>query len=433
MLLVGGFASGVAAAPAPDRSEVVLVLDFSASILVDEANRNRFGAALEEIADRVEETSSDLVAGDATVSIVQFASGAVDYPGCASLHMLGSPEAVKQFADCLRSVAKAYRDGLNTALEKKIGVDTNYVAAMERAAKHLPANAVRPTLILLSDGKHDVKGVPASEVKTTYERLFANRSPFAFLPVGMGLDPKERDALEAGLQRLQVIREMPACISGTTFEWPQVVFKSAAEAGSAVAVALQDATCTFTVAPTPSPSSTPAPTAEPTPTPSTAVAQVSPTPSEAVLVASVDTLSCGSPVACNPVLRPILVVLGLILAGCFATMLVVFNRDRRRGYVIAVVDVVHIANLGHGSRLGIGFVRDPATKRVTGIMVDRRRHADIRIRNLGDGRFDVKDRVGHRITAAGEAIVTADSLGGKHELVLKAFVPHPASVVSDRR
>ena len=38
---------------------------------------------------------------------------------------------------------------------------------------------------------------------------------------------------------------MPACISGAVFDWPQVVFQTADEAGNAVAVALQDATCTL--------------------------------------------------------------------------------------------------------------------------------------------------------------------------------------------
>ena len=57
---------------------------------------------------------------------------------------------------------------------------------------------------------------------------------------------------------------MPACISGATFDWPTVSFDSPAEAGNAVAVALQDATCTFTVAPTPTPPTPPpAPTAAP--------------------------------------------------------------------------------------------------------------------------------------------------------------------------
>ena len=52
---------------------------------------------------------------------------------------------------------------------------------------------------------------------------------------------------------MRIISDMPACVSGSTFDWPQVVFKSPDEAGNAVAVALQNATCTFTVAPPPPP------------------------------------------------------------------------------------------------------------------------------------------------------------------------------------
>ena len=219
VLLVGGaVAPAVRAQTAPDRSDVVLVLDFSASILQEAADRNRFGAALERIADRVESISSDLVAGDTTVTIVQFAAKAVDYAGCTDLKLLGSPEAVARFAQCLRSVAGAYRKGLDPTLTRTIGVDTNYVAAMQRAATHLPADAVRPALILFTDGKHDVRGVPASQVQVVRDRLFANRSPFALLPVGMGLDPKQRDALENGLLRLRIVNGMPACISGQTFD-----------------------------------------------------------------------------------------------------------------------------------------------------------------------------------------------------------------------
>ena len=48
---------------------------------------------------------------------------------------------------------------------------------------------------------------------------------------------------------MQIIKDMPACVSGATFDWPQVVFETADQAGNAVAVALQDATCTFTVVP----------------------------------------------------------------------------------------------------------------------------------------------------------------------------------------
>src|SRR4029078_102109 len=97
-----------------------------------EPDRKRFGAAVERTADRVDETSSDLVAGDTTVSIVQFAAKAADYPGCTELTLPGSPEPVAKFAPCLRSVAAAYRRGLSPVLARRIGVDTNYVAAMDR-------------------------------------------------------------------------------------------------------------------------------------------------------------------------------------------------------------------------------------------------------------------------------------------------------------
>ena len=257
-LLIGSAPiSTVRAVTAPDPSDVVLVLDFSASILDERADRNRFAAALERIADRVDETSTDLIAGDTTVSIVQFAAKAADYSSCAELKLLGSPEAVAHLAVCLRSVASAYRKGLTPALTRKIGIDTNYVAAMDQAAKHLPPDAVRPALILFTDGRHDVRGVPASQVPVVRERLFGSRSPFALLPVGMGLDAAGRDALERGLTGMRIVSDMPPCVSGSTFDWPEVVFDSPAEAGNAVAVALQNATCTFTVVEPPPPAPVP--------------------------------------------------------------------------------------------------------------------------------------------------------------------------------
>ena len=71
VLFGGNLAPTALAATPADRSEVVLVFDLSASILVDATNRGRFAAALDRIAARVDETSADLVVGDATVSIVQ--------------------------------------------------------------------------------------------------------------------------------------------------------------------------------------------------------------------------------------------------------------------------------------------------------------------------------------------------------------------------
>ena len=269
LMLVG--AVGLAGVPsaraqqAPDKSDVVILLDFSASILQDKANRQRFATALDRIADRVDAISPDLEAGDGTLSLVQFAARARDYPGCTDLKTLGSPRNVAKFADCLRGVAGAYRKGLDPNLRQRIGVDTNYVAAMESAARHLPKDSARPAAVLLTDGKHDVAGVPVSRVRPARDRLFGDQSPFALLPVGMGLKAGERGELKRGLDALKVIRDMPACVSGSTFDWPQTTFNSAASAGNAVALALQNVTCTFTVAPTPTPPPTPTPTPVPLP------------------------------------------------------------------------------------------------------------------------------------------------------------------------
>src|SRR4051794_19857446 len=97
IVVVAGGLAPRAVAQTPDRSDVVLVFDFSASILQDKTTRERFSAALRRIADRVDATSADLVAGDATVSIVEFATRAADYPNCADLKLLGSPNAVGRF------------------------------------------------------------------------------------------------------------------------------------------------------------------------------------------------------------------------------------------------------------------------------------------------------------------------------------------------
>jgi hypothetical protein len=503
LLVGGGLAPRALAQTTPDPSDVVLVLDFSASILEDATNRNRFGAALERIADRVDATSADLVAGDATVTIVRFATLAADVKGCADLRLLGSPSTVARFANCLRSVAAAYRKGLDPVRNKAIGIDTNYVAAMQQAAGHLPANAVRPALILFTDGKHDVRGVPVSAVQPARDRLFGARTPFALLPVGMGLDPKLRNALATGLEQLRIVRNMPACVSGATFEWPQVVFQSADEAGNAVAIALQDATCTFTAAPVPSasPSAKPRPTPSATPdTPPAApqkpsveplngalrislapdagsgasryhfecspdqggtwpgkadVGAGNPTAQIGHLTNGVDYVCrafaasatgesgasplsdavrpCGSTLECNSKLLPVLGGVGLVLLVGLVAALVWVIRGRSQGHVIAVVDVVHTANVGYGSKLGIGFVRDPGTRRVTGIVADRGPTADLRIRRLRSGSFEVRDKTSKRVAEDGETIVVIDSVGVRHGLVLRAFETSAASRVASRR
>ncbi len=588
VLLMGSAPTSVVRAQnAPDPSDVVIVLDFSASILDEKADRNRFGAALERIAARVDETSSDLVAGDTTVSIVQFAAKAADYPGCTELKLLGSHEAVAKFAHCLRSVASAYRKGLSPALTRKIGVDTNYVAAMDRAAKHLPSDAARPAMILFTDGRHDVRGVPASQVRVVRERLFGSRSPFALLPVGMGLDRTKRASLENSLAAMRIVSDMPPCVSGSTFEWPRVVFDSPGAAGNAVAVALQNATCTFTVEPPPAVPTpvvgpvrgikvlaqdgaialswtAPATTANSAPVVdyrarcrsgagewieakggvsvetkaivdgltngapyqcevaaigagapakwTAATATVSPlgrpeapakptvealdralrvgvpadappgvasyrfecsgdggstwsstieagtpgTPAQvdrltngvtyvcrafaanAAGVSEASALSdavtpCGNALECTGLMQPLMVLLGIVLAGGLIAASVALLRERPRGYVVAVIDVVHSANLGHGSRLGFDFVRDPSTRAVTGIVASRDPRAEIRIRRRRGGRFEVTDRRGRHVAVDGEPLVATEANGGRHQLVLRAFGTNAAAMVVARR
>jgi hypothetical protein len=251
-------AFGATAPAGNDPSDIVLVLDFSGSILEDKAVRTDFADALDGIAARVEETADTLTAGDATVSIVRFATKAADLADCTGLRLRQNQQAVADLAGCLRRVAAAYRKGVDPALTRALGDDTNYVAAMERAATHVPAAAKRPAIIFFTDGRHEASGVPVSDVLPARDRLFGARTPFALLPVGMGVDPDDRPRLEAGLAALRITRDFERC-EGGPLEWPDVVFESAEAAGQAVALALQNVSCTFTVEPTPTPPPTPTP------------------------------------------------------------------------------------------------------------------------------------------------------------------------------
>ena len=101
--------------------------------------------------------------------------------------------------------------------------------------------------------------------------------------------------------------------------------------------------------------------------------------------------------------------------------------------MLAVVDVVHTANLGYGSKLGIGFLHPPGSKMITGIVADPGPTADIRIRHLGGGRFTVTDRHGSQDATDGVPIIAADGMGGRHDVVLRAFNTNAATPVSTRR
>jgi hypothetical protein len=395
--------------------------------------------------------------------------------------------------------------------------------------------------------------------------------------------------LTRGLEQLRIVKGIPACVSGSTFQWPTVTFQTAAAAGNAVGVALQDATCTFTVAPTPTPIPTPPPQLAPLvnfsieagdgtatihwisgPSPSAVlpvtdyqarcrpaaggdyvtssegastdtsatisglakgtpyqceVAAVSgqivgtftpagvvtpvgvpPAPAKPALsalngaltvtiptdqqgitgytvecsadggttwsvkvdppvgdsVVKVDSLTngtdyvcrtyatnaigtsaasppsdavrpCGSLIECNTQMLPLFGgILGLLALGIVAG-LVLLARTRVTGYVIAVVDVVHTANIGHGSSLGISMTRADGTRSVTGIFADTGAGADLRFRRLRKGSFAITDRNGKREVADGEPGTFVDSVGVRHTIVLQAFDTNAASQVARRR
>ena len=141
---------------------------------------------------------------------------------------------------------------------------------------------------------------------------------------------------------------------------------------------------------------------------------------------------CGSSIDCNPILVPILGVLGVALAIGLILVFLALVRSRRRGYVLAVVDVVYTANLGYGSRVGMGFVRDPHTKRVTEVVADKGKTAEIRIHRMSGGRFEIRDRHGRSVATDGVPIVVTDGLGARHEVVLRAFNTNSASPVATR-
>jgi hypothetical protein len=265
------------AAEEPEASDIVIVLDFSSSILDDEATRTAFADALDRLAARTEEIGDTLLLGDVTVSIVIFATTAIEVPDCVDLSFRENQAAVDQFAFCLRDIGSTYRNGGNEPLQAVIGTDTNYIDAMQVAADRLPADSTRPAIIFFSDGRHDVPGVPVSEVLPARDALFGGRSPFGLLPVGLGVDPEDRPTLEQGLVDLR-ITDLERC-EGGALEWPNVIFETAEAAGQAVGVALQDVSCTFTVEPSASPSPSPTPTPTPTPVP--------PTPSPTLTAAAV--------------------------------------------------------------------------------------------------------------------------------------------------
>jgi hypothetical protein len=79
------------------------------------------------------------------------------------------------------------------------------------------------------------------------------------------------------------------------------------------------------------------------------------------------------------------------------------------------------------------MVRAPTTRAVTGIVADRGKTADLKIRRLRGDRFEVHDKVSRHVVESGETVVIIDSVGARHALVLRAFATNAASRVASRR
>ena len=266
--MVLGAGSVVGEEPALDPSDVVLAFDFSNSILLSETDANiEFAQALDKIADRVAETTTDLVKGDATISFEAFGRKAVLYPGCTGIALRGNRDEVRRLENCLRAIAGEYRAGRGSPIGAKVGsADTDHVAALSKAATVLPPGSKRPAVVLFTDGKHDPKGKKrdkedvAAKIAPTYRGF----DPLAILPVGLG---KIATQFETELQAIHIqnSRGMSPCTGREQFKWNDVVFPSPEAAGDAVAQALQEVTCSFTVKPAPTPSPTPTPVPTPIP------------------------------------------------------------------------------------------------------------------------------------------------------------------------
>jgi hypothetical protein len=259
----------VAAQTAQDPSNVVLVFDVSNSILLSTDGTNtEFAAALEGIADRVEESADQLTLGNAEISFVVFGRQAITYPnGCDRLGLHDDPAAIKKLESCLRQIAADYRAGADAPVRKRVNTaDTDHVAALRKAASLLPDQTTRSAVIFFTDGQNDPPGTSRDDenVVTEVRAAFQGQSPLAILPVGLGARAGE---FETELRAIYdaYLRDMEPCEGRPSFSWPQVVFPAADDAGIAVAQALQEVTCSFTFVPTPS--ETPIPSPSPTPLP----------------------------------------------------------------------------------------------------------------------------------------------------------------------
>ena len=135
-----------------DPSDVVLVFDFSASMQEDGKNLDT-AVSLQTLADRIPAYTDDIIANEIIVHLVWFRGDAVRVPRCEEIQLSSSSE-VSDFADCLRQVASAYKEG-PSAWRNQVGEasGTNYEAAFTEAIDLLAqGDTSRPAIIFFTDG-----------------------------------------------------------------------------------------------------------------------------------------------------------------------------------------------------------------------------------------------------------------------------------------
>jgi hypothetical protein len=82
--------------------------------------------------------------------------------------------------------------------------------------------------------------------------------------------------------------------------------------------------------------------------------------------------------------------------------------------------------------VGLSFVHAPGDKHVTDVVADKTKTSDLKIRNLGNGRFEVTDRHGKHQPTEGLPIIATDIYQGRVNCLSRLTRPTAAAPPSAR-
>jgi len=442
--------------------------------------------SLQTLADRIPAYTDDIIANEIIVHLVWFRGDAVRVPRCEEIQLSSSSE-VSDFADCLRQVASAYKEG-PSAWRNQVGEasGTNYEAAFTEAIDLLAqGDTSRPAIIFFTDGEHTGIGKSAPSDRQWLERIIQNLGsldPKAVLPVGLGVTG---EALEV-LEELRDETNLPGCPGSASgiIDWNTVSFPNGKKAGDSVADAFAAVTCVKVNEPPPPPKVPDAPQ-PPSVSGGDGSADItvekpgengSPikgyehecistdggetvSASSTLPEAQVDGLQngdeyrcrsaavngvgqgdwseasgaftpCSGLFGCNPWLIPLLLLLLLLLLLAAIALAIWAWRQRTRGYVVASVVGFPQVNLLRGPKTGMSFVSSSSPSDVDGLRRDIQSTSHLAIENLGGGRFKWTDRAGggSGIAEPGQSFAVTDPTGSQREVKLRAFGGRPKSV-----